>query len=217
MTKVKGVVYRGKDKLGCFKYMSESTEYDHILFLFNGNMVSSMHEEAREGGGSAVVQPLTYMYEKQRPRSVSIPTGWSIASGGFTELDRYSKRAIRNAIERVKRILIEDSSLKLVVFSCDTDDHTKIGSNIFNVCDEAILFISKAIRQLCAFDRTDYKRTVPTHDELDAIDKELLIHAELYAKIARLTQENIRLKRERQDDDVRLQRPTKQSRIRSFM
>ena len=217
MTNVEGMVYRGKDKLGCFKYMSESTKYDHILFLFNGNIVSSMHKKAREGGGSAVVQPLTYMYEKERPRSVSIPTGWSIASGGFTELDCYSKRAIRNAIDRVKRILIKDPSLTMVVFSCDTDDHTKIGSNIFKVCDEAILFISKAIRKLYAFKRTDEKQTVPTHDELDAIDENLLIHAKLYEKIGHLVQENRRLKRKRDDDDVTLQRPTKQSSILSFM
>lgn len=213
MTEVKGIVYRGKDKYGCFKYMSK--EYDDILFLFNGNVVSSMNKEAREGGGSAVVQPLTYMYEKERPRAVSIPTGWSIASGGFTELDCYSKRAIRNAIDRIKRILIEDPSLTLVVFSCAADDDTKIGSNIFKVCDEAILLISKAIGKLRSFDRTDKKHTVPTHDELDAIDENLLIHAKLHQKIGHLVQENRRLKRGREDDDVA--RPTKQSSIRSFM
>ena len=94
--------------------------------------------------------------------------------------------AIDNSIERVRRILHDDSTLTEVMFSCDAASPNKIGSRIFRIDEEVVQYISNKLQELQDYDRVKVPKT---HDIIDANEAVLMIHAKLHQRIADLENE----------------------------
>ena len=183
--KVTGVSFFKPDEYGDFKWMAKRDEFNHVLFLFNENFVDSQNPDAPSGAGSAVIRPLTHRVQEW-PRAAGVPTGWSVSSGGYDELNKFVRLAIDNSIERTKRILHDDPSLTEVMFSCDASSPNVIGSRIFRIDDEVVQYISDKLQELQDYDR----ETVPkAHNVIDANEGVLMIHAKLHQRVAQLENE----------------------------
>ena len=183
--KVTGVPFSKPDEYGDFKWMAKRTEFKHVLFLFNENFVDSQNPEAPSGAGSAVIRPLTHRVQEW-PRAAGVYTGWSVASGGYDELNKFVRLAIDNSIERTKRILHDNLTLTEVMFSCDASSPNVIGSRIFRIDDEVVQYISDKLQELQDYDR----ETVPkAHNVIDANEGVLMIHAKLHQRVAHLENE----------------------------
>eukprot|EP00966_Prymnesium_polylepis_P207629 4809453-Prymnesium_polylepis.1 len=111
--------------------MVKQAKYDSTLFVIMENFADMCGDDRTGGGGTACLRPLTLFHSNQhlKPRAVGIPTGWSSECGGFRRLAaKHEKKAIDLALEKLVLILDTWSS---IVFSCDTNDHRKIGTGIF--------------------------------------------------------------------------------------
>ena len=183
--KVTGVPFLKPDEYGDFKWMANRNKFNHVLFLYNENFVDSQNPEAPSGAGSAVIRPLTHRAQEW-PRAAGVPTGWSVASGGYDELNKFVRLAIDNSFERTKRILHDDPTLTEVMFSCDAASPNVIGSRIFRIDGEVVQYISDKLQELQDYDR----ETVPkTHNIIDANERVLMIHARLHQRVAHLENE----------------------------
>lgn len=183
--KVTGVPFFKADEHGDFKWMVKRDEFKHVLFLYNENFIDSQNSDAPSGAGSAVIRPLTHRIQEW-PRAAGIPTGWSVASGGFDEINKFVRLAIDNSIERVKRILHNDVTLTEVMFSCDSASPNTIGSRIFRIDEEVVQYISDKLQELQDYDR---EASPKTHNVIDANESVLMIHAKLHQRVAHLENE----------------------------
>lgn len=183
--KITGVPFFKPDEYGDFKWMAKRDEFNHVLFLFNENFIDSQNTNAPSGAGSAVVRPLTHRVQEW-PRAAGVPTGWSVASGGFDELNKFVRLAIDNSIERVKRILHDDPKLTQVMFSCDASSPNVIGSRIFRIDEQVVQYISDKLEELRDYDP---EKEPKSHDLIDANESVLMIHAKLHKRIAYLENE----------------------------
>jgi hypothetical protein len=200
---VRGVPFVDKGMDGDFAYMVKQPEYANTLFIINENVVDAATEE-EAGAGTAVLRPLTCKY-KTKPRAAGIPTGWSVISGAFEEMDYHSKKAVAISIERVFLILQENPQIDQVIFSCHLDranqrvDTTKIGQGIFSIPSAVVNFISGRIQEI----KTSKPRY--THLDLDKAEQNLLHFA--YAmqkkdkKLWLLNQSITKLKRQLEGGD----------------
>ena len=183
--KVTGVPFFKSDEYGDFKWMAKRDEFNHVLFLYNENFIDSQNPDAPSGAGSAVIRPLTHRIQEW-PRAAGVPTGWSVASGGFDELNKFIRLAIDNSIERVKRILHDDNTLTEVMFSCDASSPNVIGSRIFRIDEQVVQYISEKLQNLQDYDREQVPKA---HNIIDANESVLMIHAKLHQRVAHLENE----------------------------
>lgn len=142
--KVIPVRYTGANKFGDFSYMiKKCRQFDDGLFIFNDNVENQ--KTASRGSGNAVIRPYNqYGKHREYPRSAGIPTG-SLKSGGFSELDTKTKRAIDNAINEIRN-LIKTHGYRRVFYSAKADG--SIGSKIFNINPQVVEYVTQSIRDL---------------------------------------------------------------------
>lgn len=150
MVQVVGYTYKGigigDNTDGDFKWMVQQEKYAKCLFLINENYLDSIDPVPYEGAGTAKLRPLTFRF-MDKPRAAGIPTGWSVASGGFTELDPLAQKAIDNAFKRIG-YLLSKFEYDTIIYSADPKAPTKIGVNIFRLPEEIIDYISLKIETL---------------------------------------------------------------------
>ena len=203
MVAVLGVVYDGPHKYGDFKWMLKQPEYEDTLFVYNDNVKDNLDPNSMDGAGSAAIRNVSWRFATP-PRSVGIPTGWSVASGGFDEMDIYSKRAIDFSIARIWKIIMDsDSKVTKVIYSCSREDKMKIGVSIFQPHSSILNYINDQLHNLqSAYARSpihllNFSFVSNTHDDLDALEKsELLPIVTIHDKHGRAQQQIRILQRE---------------------
>lgn len=144
MVEIIPVVYDAASETGCFEAMLKDPAYDDTLFLYNDNVIDWLNwDDDTAGKGTAKIRPNSWPYNQDRPlRVLSVPTGFSSASGGFRELDRDSKKAISLAFQRI-RILVQDSPhIKRIAYSADADNPLVLGTKTFKVDPYVLSYIS---------------------------------------------------------------------------
>ena len=187
---VRGIHFTRKNTDGDFEWMEKQVEYQYTLFIINENFLDSL-DMKEAGAGTAKLRPFVWRYVTI-PRAAGIPTGWSVASGGFPEMDFYTRKAIDASIDRIKIVLRDHPQYTEIVFSCDASNNKKIGTNIFKLPEGCINYISAKLFDLQFFDAADFDKT---HEDVDKIERLLYPHAWLHYENARLMDEIRVLKR----------------------
>ena len=79
--KVVGKLFTKKNSDGDFNWMVTQPQYEHSLFVYSENVMDSMRVDPSEGGGTAILRPMTVQHmtsvEMQAgnvPRAAGIPT-----------------------------------------------------------------------------------------------------------------------------------------------
>jgi hypothetical protein len=186
MVRVCGFTYKGvgigDNQPGDFVWMVKQEQYNNCLFLINENFIDSVDSKPYEGAGTAKLRPLTFRF-LEKPRAAGIPTGWSVASGGFQSLDPLTKKAIDTSFKRIACLLTK-FSYDTVVYSADAKNTMRIGVNIFRPSEEILDYISSKIINLKTFDAD--KHDVPASErQIDSIENILYTHAEAVRDLAR--------------------------------
>ena len=200
--KIVGMVYTGPSSTeGNFGWMLQQPQYKNALFLFMDNWLDSQDSVACAGSGTARYRPLSYNFVEGRPRTAGIPTGWSSRRGGFQTSNKMTNVAINIAFGRIKCILVEyQDEIDTIVFSCDQNDHSNIGTNTFRVNENVIQIISRKIQDLGSFDQTidlehsqsmlDDAENSLKHKVIEQYDRE---NTELKTELRKLKAENVEL------------------------
>jgi len=191
-------IKRGID--GDFGYMIKQRQYDDALFIIMENFLDSIRDDTANGGGTACIRKLCIQHvtdadiaKGKKVRAVGIPTGWSIESEGFTHMDtlRYGiKRAIDLSMERLI-IVLSMFSFKRIIYSCDSDNPTLIGTGIFkeSIGSDVIQYISHRLHSL----NVAIPNTKVTLDVIRTEEQKLLPYALAIYQNRRLANENARL------------------------
>ena len=187
---VHGVLFTKRHAEGDFAWMVKQDKYKDTLFIFNENFLDSL-DEKEAGAGTAKLRPLVWRYVAI-PRAAGIPTGWSTASGGFKEMNFYTRKAIDMSIDRIKIILKNNPMYTKIVFSCNALNYKKLGTNIFTLPDAMLDYITAEMFKLELFDATAFDKT---HEDIDKVERLLTDYAWLQYENARLIDENMVLKR----------------------
>ena len=173
---VQGIPFVKPGEHGDFVWMQKQVQWSkQTLFVYNENFWDSLLDEPSEGKGSAAIRPFIYKFNSE-PWAAGIPTGWSVPSDGFTDLNRFTRLAIDHAVDHIKVILRDQPNITQVVFSCCKTDPSRIGSKIFNVADVVINYISDRLAALSQFDDSALKG----HSEIEKLDMVLVPYAELH-------------------------------------
>jgi hypothetical protein len=155
-----------------------------------------MGDDQGAGGGTACLRPYTYRgtgEDESKVRAVGIPSGWSTETQGFRQLDLYySKMAIDLAVERLVLILQNVSTIDTIVYSCDTDDSSLVGTNIFkdSIGKDVVDYISTLLRSVP--DRVGNSKF--SHERITMFELRLYMYALVVHDAAKLRAENARLK-----------------------
>lgn len=190
-----GVSFYGKNKDGDYKWMIQQPKYKNALFIICENFLDMLSDDQAGGGGTACLRPYTMrgMGEGKMYRAAGIPTGWSTETQGFPCLDKhYTKLAIDLAFERLVLILEKQTDIDTVIYSCDADDHTIIGTNIFKdtIGRDVVKYISKSLHSLPG----RLNVSTWTHQKLTDQEMRLYMYALLKHENAKLWYEVSRLK-----------------------
>jgi hypothetical protein len=170
MVIIEGIPFHAKGMAGDFKY--EVRHRENTLFIINENYIDKMETEPIQGAGTACLRHRTPRFSSS-PVATGVTTGWSKNTGGFTKMNDFVKRAIDLDFERIHK-LIELHNFTHLVFSCDSNDPTKLGCNIFRVNPEVLDYISKRIWST----NDDMKKRSPrTLDRIEKMEYQLLEHA----------------------------------------
>lgn len=129
---------------GDFTVMIQQEQYADALFVFNGNVEDDMALPPSRGGGSAVIRP--YMTNEAGMRAASIPTGWSTGIA-FADIDDQTKMVIDLALERICTV-VHVRKYQRVLFPCDPDDTTCIGTAIFSLPPRVLKHINSGLQSL---------------------------------------------------------------------
>lgn len=213
MVAVIGIVYDGPRKYGDFKWMLKQPEYEDALFIYNDNVKDSLDPNVMEGGGSAAIRNLSWRFSTP-PRSVGVPTGWSVASGGFDEMDIYSKKAIDFSIARIWKIILDSNSqVTKVIYSCSREDKMKIGVSIFQPHSSILNYINDQLHNLqSAYAHSpihllNFSFISGTHDDLSVLEQSALLPiVTIHDKHARAQQQIRILERELQETKMNKRR-----------
>ena len=126
-------------KKGCdgdYNWMIKQPSYDDAFFVVLENFLDMKDVTSGNGGGTAVLR--LHCHNMRRPslkqktiRAVGIPTGWSAETGGFIELSDTVKCVIDIAFQRLINHLDNMPKFKRLIYSCDDEDKTLIGTGIF--------------------------------------------------------------------------------------
>lgn len=203
--KVVGILFVQAGEEGDFKWMRLQNKYRNTLFLFNENVVDSYSDQPLAGAGSAAIRPYTHRFV-DKPRAAGIPTGWSVASRGFTTFDFLTKKIIDWSLERIRTILHNDSDIDQIVFSCSSGDRTRIGTSIFQLPEKIVSYISNGIAALANESGDDIK----SHETLNRLEANLAAHAFLQEEFAEYKQQQ-QQKRQRLNGGMLVTTPTRSS------
>jgi hypothetical protein len=189
---IKPVLFTTAGQHGDFEYMFRQEKYKDALFLIQENVVDSLTSDVA-GAGTACLRPYTYrlVLKNTRPHAAGIPTGWSVDSGGFTELNKPVKSTIQWYMQRI-RLLLQEHHYTSIVYSCDKDDKTKIGQGIFVIANEVVEYIRQEISLLHNLSNTSLTMT---HTELDGKEKIHVLPFALKQQIREVKLENRELRR----------------------
>lgn len=160
---VVATTFKGRKKDGDFKWMVKQPENDDALFIIAENYLDSVRDDASEGGGTACLRMLTpdRVADGVVPRAVGIPTGWSLQTRGFSQLDSlYVKTIIDLSLDRASIVLSQHPQIKRLIYSSDAADPLLVGVGIFGdtLCPNVRKYISDQIQKLPA--RQQNKRTL---------------------------------------------------------
>lgn len=192
---VVSVSFSGKNKDGDFKWMVKQPKYKTAMFVICENFLDMISDDQLAGGGTACLRPYTMrgMGEGKVYRAAGIPTGWSTETQGFPRLDKhYSKLAIDLAFERLVLILEKQTDIDTLIYSCDPDDPTLIGTNIFKdtIGNDVVKYISKSLHSIPQ--RLNVSSW--THERLEEQEMRIYMYAILKHEYAKVLTENARLK-----------------------
>lgn len=161
---VQGSIFVRKGIDGDFEYMIHQKEYQDALIIYMDNVQDSLSQEQKKGGGSAIIRPFNIKNDMTMvPRSVGVPTGWSVCTGGFQYLDISEKKIIDLAFERIKTILIQYSSLKRIIFPGNPEGG--IGSDIFTPSQKVKDYINFKLAELKNFDKSTWEKQILKVDD----------------------------------------------------
>ena len=190
---VTAVQFVGKNKPGDYKWMVKQPQYGRTIFIVMENFIDMLGDDQGAGGGTACLRPYTYRgtgEDESKVRAVGIPSGWSTETQGFRQLDLYSNMAIDLAVERLVLILQNVPTIDTIVYSCDTDDSSLVGTNIFkdSIGKDVVDYISTLLRSVP--DRVGKSKF--SHERITSLELRLLaVHD---ADAAKLRAENARFK-----------------------
>lgn len=193
---VTAVHYAGKNKPGDYKWMVKQSQYARTIFIVMENFLDMLGDDQGAGGGTACLRPFTYRgtgEDEGKVRAVGIPSGWSTETQGFRQLDlHYSKMAIDLAVERLVLILQNIPTIDTIVYSCDTDDSSLVGTNIFkdSIGRDVVDYISRLLRSVPG--RVGNSKF--THERITSLELRLYMYALAVHDAAKLRAENARLK-----------------------
>ena len=133
-------------RVGDFEYMIKDIHHTRSLFLIFENIYDMLEKDVA-GGGTAVLRPWCFPQAKT-PRAAGVPTGWT-AAGGFPDLTKQVQYAIDLAFERI-HTLLHTYNFNRVVYSCDAEDASKIGTGILSktLGRDVIDYISWRVQQI---------------------------------------------------------------------
>ena len=202
---VRGVPFQAKGVYGDFAWMIRQPEYAKSIFVFNDNVVDGDDMNPHDGAGSAAIrtQSWKYTFSTSSPRALGIPTGWSVATGGFKVegdgLEPFAARAITLAFERLL-IACMDHEVDEVIYSCDKTDPTnrRLGCGIFDLAPSLLLYIEDKLHGLLARVQESSKFTLSRIVELEA---QVAHVGRLHQKLALALNRGV--KREPPDDNKR--------------
>lgn len=159
-----GTIFSVPGKLGDFEWMINQPEYRNSLFIFNDNIVH--HNSSRKGAGNAVIRPYNkYGFTKlglSKPLSAGIPTGTSVQSNGFQDLNEpivlpnglqtTVKIVIDNSINEIKKLL-HKYKYDAIYYSASNSTDATIGASIFAPSVNVKEYITKKIHSLGKFNK----------------------------------------------------------------
>lgn len=144
--RVLSVKYEKDCILSDFRKMVLQRSFRHtsLFVIFENYLHQRMgYDVIGNGGGSASIREYTYPAGKDDGVFViGIATGWSITTGGFTNLGQRETTLIDLQFKAVQTILLEHPTIQNVIFPCSDDDYTRIGSKIFKPSNDVIEYIS---------------------------------------------------------------------------
>jgi len=135
-----GTVYKKQGQEGDFEWHIKSGMYEDSLFLFNDD--EKRHKWKKAGRGNAVIRKYN-KHALDKPRSHGIVTG---KEKGYECLSDEVKKAIDDCFIETKEI-ISKYSYKRIYYSAQTPNGL-LGTSIFHVGDDVILYITKKIKEL---------------------------------------------------------------------
>eukprot|EP00966_Prymnesium_polylepis_P058852 1363937-Prymnesium_polylepis.1 len=171
--------YAGKNKPGDYKWMAKQSQYGHTIFIVMENFLDMLGDDQGAGGGTACLRPYTYRgtdEDESKVRAVGIPSGWSTETQGFRQLDlHYSKMAIDLAVERLILILQNVPTIDTIVYSCDADDSSLVGTNIFkdSIGKDVVDYISTLLRSV----PERLGKSKFTHERITSLELRLYMYA----------------------------------------
>lgn len=132
-------------KKGAFTQMKDLPEFERALFIFNDN--EREHGTAKKGSGNADMRPYNFhgTPDGELVRSHGIPTGEY--RQGYMELDDHTKEVIDESIQEIKD-LIDHFGYDKIVYSIKDIDDIIIGTSIFKVDHEVLVYITREILKL---------------------------------------------------------------------
>ena len=111
--KVRGIPFCGKNQNGDFVWMRDQPEFSNSLLVYNDNFLDSLITTENTGSGSAIIRDTSWRFSSH-PRAAGIPTGWSSASGGFQDMNKFTELALDAALDRIRVILKQESDVSLI-------------------------------------------------------------------------------------------------------
>ena len=145
-----GTHYTKKNTFGDFKWMCEQKEFEDSLFIFNDN--EEYHNTNGYGIGNAIIRKYNkHNTTLSKPKSAGICTG-TLKNKGYEELSEYNKHIIDNNIDEIKQLI---EKYKDIYYSVGKNN--KIGTSLFEVCEDVIDYIDEQICKLSILDVIIYK------------------------------------------------------------
>ena len=188
MVVVRGLPFLGKAMEGDFVHMIRDARYAKTVLVFNDNVVDAADTHPHNGAGSAGIRTWSLKYAPDGPpRAIGIPTGWSVASGGFKmedgDLEPFAARAITLAFERLVLACLKFDVTE-IIYSCDPNDpnRRRLGSGIFKLDQQILTFIEDKLHRLP--DRIA-EGSKFTEQRIDELDRSIAHVARLHERLAR--------------------------------
>lgn len=144
--KIFGTKFYSKNKIGDFDWMCKQSEYSDSLFIFNDN--EEFHNSCRPGSGNAIMRKYNKYSDLEIPRSAGIPTG-TLKNGGYQIFRNDTKKNIDNSIIEIIDLIIKYKYNKIFYSS---EENGLLGTSIFNVDNDVLLYITSKIHSLTSND-----------------------------------------------------------------
>jgi hypothetical protein len=154
---------------GGFITMMNKPTFKKSLFIFNDN--EREHYSSKPGLGNVSMRPFNVLGtpNERVPRSHGIPTG--TFRSGYSKLNNETMNAIDRAVNEIKELL-DTYDYDSIVYSLKDVDSLIIGTSIFEVNHEVLVYITQSILSLGSRyyivddGLLDESRFIPIDDEL---------------------------------------------------